>query len=340
LRGLVRNGSGASDRTPILLASGERGVVLVERQQEDVGISQNLVAGVYHGNRFYVVGENEVILQQTGPLYLSRLGNLATRGAAGGARGTLIGGLTLGGSQSKRVLIRAVGPSLSGLGVSGAMPRPSLTGYDSAGNVIVGNAGWNDAAEVAVASRGAGAFSLAAGSLDAALVSTLTPGSYTFHIQPVAGTGAGVVLFEAYDIDNLSNTGPRLLNVSTRGFVGGESETLIGGLVITGSSRGNVLVRGIGPTLRSFGVSDAVNDCALSVFRGEELIASNDDWGTNANASQLGFIFHQLGAFELGTESKDSALLLSNLAPGAYTVQLTARGGSSGAGLIEIYDLP
>jgi hypothetical protein len=340
LRGLARNSNVIDYRTPILLASGERGVVLIEGQQEDAGVTENLVASVYHNNKFYIVGENEIILQQAGSSFLSRLGNLATRGAAGGNRGALIGGLVIGGGEAKRMLLRAVGPGLNGFAVPGSMPQPILTAFDFTGRSISSSAGWADAPEIAAAARSVGAFALQPGSRDAAVVTTLQPGSYTVDIQPSAGTPAGVALFEAYDLDASSNSGARLVNLSTRGYVGGETEPLIGGLVITGASRGNVLIRGIGPTLRSFGVMDAVTDCVIAVYRGTQVLASNDDWGTNDNSSQLSFTFVQVGAFELAGDSKDSALLLSGLAPGAYTVQLTARNANTGTGLIEIYELP
>ena len=340
LRGLARNAVDGNNRTPILLASGERGVVLMEGATLPSGVAQNLVASVYHRNKFYVVGEDETILQQADSVYLSTLGNLSTRGAAGGTRGIMIGGLVIGGTTPKRVLARAVGPGLGAFGIGGFMPQPTLGAYDANGRNFANNSGWADDSAIVAAAQTAGAFAFQPGSKDAALVLTLTPGNYTFFVQPVAGSPAGVVLFEAYDADAPSNTAPRLLNISTGGFVGSDTDTLISGFVISGTSRGNVLIRGIGPTLRSFGVTDAVADCAISVYRGSQVIASNDDWGANANATQLSFTFTQVGAFGLDDTSKDAALILSNLTPGAYTVVLTPKAGASGRGMIEIYELP
>lgn len=340
LRGLARINNFGYPRTPILLATGENGVVILDRQLQPLVTTANLVAAVYHGSKFYVVGSDETILQQAGDSYLSRLGNLSTRGFAGGTRGALIGGLVIDGTAPKRVLIRAVGPSLAPYGVVALMPRPILTGTDAAGRVVGTNSGWGNDPAIAAAARTVGAFALAPGSFDAAMIVTLDPGNYTFQIQPIVGTASGVALFEAYDLDAASNTGPRLLNVSTRGYVGVDNEALIGGFVITGASRGNILIRGIGPALRDYGVADAVADCAVAVYRDSTLIATNDDWSTNANAGQLAFTMQHVGAFPLADGSADAALLLSNLAPGAYTVQLTARGGRPGTGLIELYELP
>jgi hypothetical protein len=340
LRGLARNALNGDYRTPILLASGERGVVVLEGVTQNTGVSQNLVASVFHQNKFYVVGEDETILQQADPVYHSTLGNLSTRGGAGDSRGILIGGLVVGGTTPKHVLVRAVGAGLGAFALTGLMPEPSLTGFDSAGHIIGANSGWADDPALAAAAASVGAFAFSPGSKDAAMVLTLPPGSSTFFVQPVPGTAPGVALFEAYDIDPPSNTGPQLLNVSTGGFVGGGAETLIGGFVISGTSRNNVLVRGIGPSLRGFGVTAAVDDCAITVYRGAQVIATNDDWGANPNATQLSFSFAQVGAFDLAADSKDAALILSNLAPGAYTVVLSGKGAASGRGMIEIYELP
>lgn len=340
LRGLARHTGDGDYRTPILLASGERGVVVMEGHPLPSGVTQNLVASVYHGSKFYVVGEDETILQQADSVYLSTLGNLSTRGAAGDTRGTMIGGVVVGGTVPKRVLVRAAGPALGAFGIPGFMPRPSLAAYDAGGQNFATNSGWANDPALATAAHAAGAFAFAPDSNDAALLLTLPPGNTTFFVQPLAGTAAGVALFEAYDADPPSNAAPRLLNASTSGYVGSDTETLISGFVISGTSRGNILIRGIGPTLRTFGVTDAVADCAITVYRGSQIIATNDDWGTSANLTQLSFSFTQVGAFGLEEVSKDAALVLSNLVPGPYTVVLTAKNAATGRGLIEIYELP
>lgn len=339
-RGLARHPSGDFSSTPILLASGERGVVTMEGTVLPTGVTRNLVASVYHRDRFYVVGEDETILQQVDAAYLSTLGNLSTRGSAGGSRGIMIGGIVVGGNVPKRILVRAAGPALATFGVEGVMPEPTLVAYDTAGRSFASNRGWSDDATVASAAQTAGAFAFAPGSKDAAMVLNLAPGAYTFFVQPAGGSAPGVALFEAYDADPPSNAAPRLLNVSTGGYVGAGRETLISGVVIAGSARGNVLIRGIGPSLRDFGVAEAVDDCEITVYRGNQVIASNDNWGTSPNATQLTLAFSQVGAFSLDESGKDAALILSNLAPGAYTVMLTSKSSAAGRGMIEIYELP
>jgi hypothetical protein len=65
-------------------------------------------------------------------------------------------------------------------------------------------------------------------------------------------------------------------------------------------------------------------------------IAGNDDWGGDET---LGMVSFQVGAFHLGSFSKDSVLVLT-LAPGAYTAQLAGVGETTGVGLVEIYEVP
>lgn len=94
------------------------------------------------------------------------------------------------------------------------------------------------------------------------LVRTAGPGLGAFGIPGFMPQPA----LAAYDADPASNAAPRLINVSTGGYVGSDTETLIGGFVIAGATRGNNLIRGIGPSLRTFGVTDVVTDCAISVY--------------------------------------------------------------------------
>ncbi len=100
--------------------------------------------------------------------------NISTRGSVGTGAGILIGGLVVGGTQPSQVLIRAVGPGLTQLGVAGVLAQPVLSVYDSAGQLIAINVGWSngtsaDAVAVSAAAMKTGAFPLQAGSADSAL---------------------------------------------------------------------------------------------------------------------------------------------------------------------------
>lgn len=140
--------------------------------------------------------------------------------------------------------------------------------------------------------------------------------------------------FRIYPHTNLG--GP--CNVSNRAYVT-DAHISITGFIISGD-RGNwVLIRGVGPTLKNFGVEMAAADVGLSVHSTTEVIAEAKPWGADPNLVE-GYqaLFQYVGAFPLNARSTDSAVFL-HLAPGAYTVQSRAVSGA-GEILTEVYFLP
>ncbi|HRE82808.1 MAG TPA: vanadium-dependent haloperoxidase [Opitutaceae bacterium] len=130
-------------------------------------------------------------------------------------------------------------------------------------------------------------------------------------------------------------------NLSVRGSVRRDQETLIAGLVISSGSR-QVLVRGVGPGLQTFGVSSPVADPSIAVYDSNgTLIAQNDNWasGNATMTAALTAATNKVGAFSLGANSFDAALL-TTLGPGAYTIHVNAPAGTSGVALIEAYEVP
>ena len=128
----------------------------------------------------------------------ARLINLSTRGHVGRGEDLLITGVTVGGTQAKRLLIRAVGPGLRPHGVTGVLADPLLR-LMSGGREIAVNDDWDGSGEVAAAAGTVGAFPLPAGSKDAALVVTLSPGNYTAQVVG-HGSATGVAMIEVYEI--------------------------------------------------------------------------------------------------------------------------------------------
>lgn len=130
-----------------------------------------------------------------------RITNLSIRAFAGSEADTLIVGLVVEGTTPQRYLVRAVGPGLAAFGVTGALPAAQLAVF-SGPTAIARNVGWStstDAAAIALAGAQAGAFALAAGSADSALLITLAPGPYTAQVSGPAGT-TGVALVEVYEL--------------------------------------------------------------------------------------------------------------------------------------------
>jgi hypothetical protein len=147
--------------------------------------------------RFVVTGTDGTILVSNSTPTV--LGNVSTRGYVSSTQ-TFIGGFVIEGSAPRTVLIRADGPVLSTFSVPNPLPDPVLTVFDSKGNVVATNAGWNTnitPSAIASAAGAVGAFALPNLSLDSALLLTLQPGAYTAQVTSAKGN-SGTVLFEAY----------------------------------------------------------------------------------------------------------------------------------------------
>jgi outer membrane protein assembly factor BamB len=266
--------------------------------------------------------------------------NLSARANVGTGSNILIAGFVISGSGSKSMLLRGIGPALAAapFDVAGALAQPQLTLIDTSTNatVVTGTA-WGGSAALASAFAAAGAFALPAGSADAAVLETLSAGSYTSEVAGVNGT-PGVALAEIYDTDPTA-TSASLINISARADVGTGANILIAGLVIEGSQPAQVLLRGIGPTLASapFNISGALAQPQIELFNSAgTVIQSNSGWG---GTTALQTAFTQAGAFALPAGSADAAMV-ATLPAGSYTLQLSGLNGSTGVGLIEVYLLP
>jgi len=270
--------------------------------------------------------------------------NLSTRGNIGSGSSVMVAGFVVSGDVPKELLVRALGPTIGDApyNVPGTITDPQITIFDSSDNEVTRNDNWEDDPNVPEASSLAGAFDLAAGSLDAATVVTLNPGSYTAVASGVGGaTGVGIV--EIYDVVTPSAfSDDKLLNVSTRGEVGTGDKVLIAGLIINGSTSKRVLIRAVGPTLGSdFRVANSLADPKLRLVRSDTnaTVRENDDWETGNDATEVANVAAEVGAFPLPSGSKDAALLI-NLPPGIYTAIVDTGDGSSGISLVEVYEVP
>ena len=125
-----------------------------------------------------------------------RAGNISTRGQVLQADQVLIGGFIVGGSQSKTVIVRALGPSLTSQGVAGALADPNLELRDAAGNVLAANNNWGDGADAAQIQAEGFAPSQP---VESAVRVTLNPGNFTAVVRSANG-GTGIGLVEVYDL--------------------------------------------------------------------------------------------------------------------------------------------
>jgi outer membrane protein assembly factor BamB/subtilisin family serine protease len=265
-----------------------------------------------------------------------RIVNLSARANVGTGSNILIAGFVIQGSGSKNVLLRGVGPTLAGApyNVAGTLAKPQITLFNQANVSIQSNAGWNNAAAIVTADTQVGAFALASGSADSAVLTSLPAGSYTSQISGVNST-SGVALAEIYDADT-GVPATNLINISARANVGTGSNILIAGFVVQGSQPVKVLLRGVGPTLAGapYNVTGTIAQPEIDLYnQSNVVIQSNKGWANDATVTAADT---QAGAFALAANSVDAAMV-ATLSPGSYTLQLVGQNGSTGVGLVEVY---
>ncbi len=268
------------------------------------------------------------------PVTPGRLVNFSFRGSTGVNTQPIILGFVVAGS-SKNLLLRGVGPRLAAMGVPTALVDPQLKLF--AGSAVIGaNDDWGavaNSAGVAAAATATGAFPLATGSKDAALLCAADAGAYTVHISGASG-GPGVALAEIYDADG-GAASSRMINASGLLPMGAGDSTAIVGFVIAGTYGDTVIIRAVGPGLSRFGLA-GVPKPQITLFDATGNVqGTNAGWGGNALLAQMSA---QVGAFPLDDAGAD-AMLVASVKPGAYTVQVTGGVSSSGLVLLEVYEL-
>jgi len=235
------------------------------------------------------------------------------------------------GTAGKRVIIRAIGPSLGGFGVPGALVDPTLELFQGNTMLFINDDWVNSGQQAEVANSGLAPTH----NSESAIIWTLAPGqNYTAVVRGKNGqTGIGVV--EAFDLD--SATFSKLGDISTRGFVDVDDNVMIAGL-IAGPSNGTsvkVLVRALGPTLTDFGVPGALANPTLDLVNSSgTVIRSNDNWKDDPQQRAA------IEAAGLAPSHDEEAALVETVAPGAYTAVVRGSGRATGVGLVEVYNIP
>jgi hypothetical protein len=242
----------------------------------------------------------------------------------------LIGGFILTGSAPKKVILRAIGPSLTvnGQPLPGRLSDPTLTLFDGGGSPLFTNDDWGNSPQK---QQIIDSTIPPTDPKESAIVATLQPGNYTAIMSGVGGaTGIGVV--ELYDLDQAAPANPA--NIATRGFVETGDNVMIGGFIVGGSQNRTVLARAIGPSLTAVGVPNALQDPVLELHNSSgTTLASNDSWKSDQQT--------QITATGLApSDDREAALLSSPLAPGNYTAIVRGSGNTTGVALVEIYQLP
>ena len=249
------------------------------------------------------------------------LANISTRLRVETGNNVLIGGFIVTGSVQKRLMVRAIGPSL---GIEGALADPTLEIYNSGGEIIATNDNWRESAnqqEIIDSTIPP------SDDREAAFLAPLDPGAYTAVVSGVNGT-TGIGLVEVYDLDQQADA--RLANIATRGFVQTGDDVLIGGLIITGSSELNVLLRAIGPSLN---VADKLADPTVELFNANgDALAFNNNWRDTQQSEII--------ATTIPPADELEAAIVTTLAPANYTAVVRGVNDSTGIALVEVYALP
>jgi len=294
------------------------------------GLMSATLSGTYSGTAYGSLADG--IAFSDGTLY-----NLSSRGKISD-NNPMVAGFVVSGTESKNILVRAIGPTLTDFGVSGASTDTRLDIYDSNNVRVAFNTDWAGSPVLAQAMSSVGAFSLSPSSKDAVVLSMLKPGAYTAMVTGVPGAA----LVELYDVDSLSPYSPkRLLNISTRALVEANG-TLNAGFMVGGYAAKRVLIRAVGPGLGAFGVSGAMADPVLKLYRqsgsNQTLIRYNDNWESGNDNDLIIGATQLVGAFSLASGSKDAAILVS-LPPGIYSAVLGSATGTAGTALVEVYEV-
>jgi N-acetylneuraminic acid mutarotase len=302
---------------------------------------------VWTGNEMIVWGGGSF---NTGGRYCappsrSQLGNISTRAFVQTGDNVIIGGFIVQGAQTKRVIIRVIGPELTQYGIPNPLYNPMLELHDGTGALIASNDNWvstiiggiitrNQFAEIRDSGHAPG------DGRESAIIADLAPGNYTAIVRGVDNM-TGVGLGEVYDLSGDASS--ILGNISTRSFVQTGDNVMVGGFIVQGSQPKRVIVRAIGPELGAppYNVPNALADPTLELHDGTgALIASNDNWqitiiGGIITSNQVGQIRYSGHAPGDGRESA----IIANLPAGNYTAIVRGVNNTTGVALVEVYDL-
>jgi hypothetical protein len=251
----------------------------------------------------------------------SILGNISTRLKVETGDNALIGGFIITGAQPKKVIVRAIGPSLSSF-FPGVLADPILELHGPKGFTTITNDSWRSDQEAAILATGIPP----SDNLEAAIVATLPANNaqYTAIVRGVNDTtGIGVV--EAYDLDPTVDS--KLGNISTRGLVQTGDNVMIGGFIVVGQSSLRVIVRAIGPSLP---VPGALSDPVMELHDvNGALIVTNDNWRSDQEAEII--------ATGIPPSSDLESAIVRNFAPGNYTAIVRGVNNATGVALFEAY---
>ncbi|HVF73346.1 MAG TPA: autotransporter-associated beta strand repeat-containing protein [Chthoniobacterales bacterium] len=252
------------------------------------------------------------------------LANISTRLRVETDDNVLIGGFIVTGTQAKKVIVRAIGPSLP---FADKLANPILE-LHGPGGLIAANDNWVDSPNKQAIIDS----TVPPGNdLESAIVATL-PANNSAYTAVVRGqsntTGIGVV--EVYDLDRSVDS--KLANISTRGLVQTGDNILIAGTIVLGQGAQKVIVRAIGPSLP---IDGKLADPTLELRNADgDLIRANDNWRAGGQEAEI------IASTVPPTHDLESAIVESLPANGAsYTAIVRGLDGTTGIAVVEVYAL-
>ncbi len=249
------------------------------------------------------------------------LANISTRLLVETGDNVLIGGFIITGTQPKKVIVRALGPSLP---LAGKLANPVLELHGPGAFATITNDNWRSDQEAEIIATGIPPTN----DLESAIVATLPANGagYTAIVRGVNnGTGIGVV--EAYDLDHTVDS--KLGNIATRGLVQTGDNVLIAGTIVLGQTSQNVIILALGPSL---GVPGELADPTLELRDANGgLIRSNDNWRSDQEAEIIATGIPPSNDLE----SAIVALLPANGA--LYTAIVRGVNGTTGVAVVEVF---
>ena len=285
------------------------------------GISSLYIRGEYQlGPDTQSLDNVQIVPEPSSVLLL----NISTRLNVETGENVLIGGFIVVGTDPKKVIIRAIGPSLLDFGVAGALADPILELHKPDSSIVT-NDNWRDTQEQEIIDSTIPPTN----NLESSIVDTLDPGAYTAIVKG-KNDGTGVGLVEVYDLDQAANS--HLANISTRGFVDIDDNAMIGGFIVGGAGSTTVLVRAIGPSLAAIGIADPLLNPTLELHDASGTqIAFDDDWQDTQQA--------EIEATTIPPTDDLEAAIVMDLSPAAYTAVVRGKNNTTGVGLMEVYNL-
>jgi uncharacterized delta-60 repeat protein len=248
------------------------------------------------------------------------LANISTRLLVGTGDNALIGGFIVTGTQPKKVIVRAIGPSLP---FAGKLADPTLELYQGS-TLLESNDNWVDSPNKQAIIDST---IPPPNNLESAIVRSLPPGNYT-AIERGVNNGTGIGVVEAYDLDISANS--RLANISTRGLVQTGDNVLFAGTIVVGQASQKVIIRALGP---STGVPGAMADPTLELHDAYgALLEANDNWVDSPNKQAI------IDSTIPPPNNLESAIVRI-LTPGNYTAIVRGVNNSTGIAVVEVYAL-